>query len=258
MPLRIAKNILKTMYKNLKKNKSIIAQSVQIVLFMLIIILMPGCSGSDNDLQLETPNEYLINLNDQVITVLDFKRKFTNVESLYSYNSIQDSDFINDAMLRFFYQLVDEMVLTERAAELQINITDEDVEKVVNDIKKDYPDDNFENIFFENAVPYNFWRDGVKMRLLMAKVIEKDLGDKVTIIPEDITKYYKEYCKNKNEKTKMNIESSNITEQIVKQLRRKKSEEAYNSWINGLKKKYILKINTKQLDKIIHLSSQGK
>lgn len=215
-----------------------------ILIFLIISISISGCFSSDDDLQPESLDQYLIQVNDRVVTVREFKRDFGIVESLYPYNSLQDTDFTNNAMSNFLNQLVDEMVLAERAEELNITISDNDLEKVISDIKKDYPDNQFENIFFENAVSYKFWKNSVKFRLLMQKVIEKDLGEQVAILPEDITKYYAKYFKGKNAETDFNPESDDINKKIVKHLRRKKMEDEYNSWIGALKKKYNIKINT--------------
>ena len=221
-----------------------------IAMFLIIFISISGCFSSDDALQAESPDEYLIQVNDRVVTVRDFKHNFEIVESLYPYNSLQDTDFIKNTMANFLNQLVDEMVLAERAEELNINITDDDLEKVVSDIKKDYPDNQFENIFFESAISYKFWENSVKLRLLMEKVIEKDLGEKVAILPEDITKYYEKYFKGKNPETDFNLESDDINKKIVKHLRRKKMEDEYNSWIGDLKKKYNIKVNMLKWDEI--------
>jgi len=226
-----------------------------IAIFLIIFISISGCSISDDALQTESSDEYLIQVNDRIVTVCGFKHDFGIIESLYPYNSLQDTEFTNNAMSNFLNQLVDEMVLAERAEELNINIAADDLEKVVFDIKKDYPDNQFENIFFENAISYKFWKNSIKSRLLMEKVIEKDLGEKVVILPEDITEYYEKYFKAKKvetdlKKTESNLESNDINKKIVKHLRRKKMEDGYNSWIGDLKKKYNIKVNMIEWNKI--------
>ena len=47
--------------------------------------------------------------------------------------------------------------------------------------------------------------------------------------------------------------SDDINETIVKQLRREKAEQAYKSWIEELKAKYAIKINSEQWDRITAL-----
>ncbi|MCD6274190.1 MAG: SurA N-terminal domain-containing protein [Deltaproteobacteria bacterium] len=221
------------------------------VLAANILWFLSGCSCSDNALQIESTDEYLIKVNDRVINVRDFNSDFEMIESLYPYNSMQTPAILNDAKIMFLNQLIEEMVLAERAEELNINITDNDVEKVVSDIKKDYPDDEFKKKIFENAVPYNFWRNGIRKRLIMERVIEKDLGERIAIIPEDIIKYYEGYNEGRNENSDSTIGPDDINKKIIKHLRREKSEKMYGPWLGDLKKKYNIKVNMTEWNKII-------
>ena len=220
------------------------------VLLSNILWFLSGCTCSDNDSKIESPDEYLIQVNDRVVTVRDFNSDFEIIESLYPYNAMQAPAILNDAKIMFLNQLIEEMVLAERAEELNINITDDDVEKVVSDIKKDYPDDEFKKNFLENAVSYIFWRNGIRKRLLMERVIEKDLGERIVIIPEDIIKYYEGYYEDKNESSDSTIKPDDINKKIVRHLRRKKSEKMYAPWLDDLKKKYNIKINRAKWNQI--------
>ena len=221
------------------------------VLAANILWFLSGCSCSDNALQIGSTDAYLIKVNDRVINVRDFNSDFEMIESLYPYNAMQTPAILNDAKIMFLNQLIEEMVLAERAEELNINITDNDVEKVVSGIKKDYPDDEFKKNFLENAVPYNFWRNGIRKRLLMERVIEKDLGERIAIIPEDIMKYYEGYNKGRNENSDSTIGPDDINKKIIKHLRREKSENMYGPWLGDLKKKYNIKVNRTEWNKII-------
>ena len=226
------------------------------IIFCLVLAantlwFLSGCTCSDNDSQIESPDEYLIQVNDRVITVRNFDSDFEIIESLYPHNSLQATAILNDAKIMFLNQLIEEMVLSERAEELNINVTDDDVEKVVSDIKKDYPDDEFKKIFLENAVSYNFWRNGIKKRLLMERVIEKDLGERIVITSEDIIKYYEKYYEGGDANSDSNKESGDTNKKIIRALRRKKSEKMYGSCLDDLKKKYNIKINRAEWNKII-------
>ena len=65
-----------------------------------------------------------------------------------------------------------------------------EVEKAVSEIKKDYPEDVFEQMLLEYAVSYNSWEEGLKNRLLVEKVIGAELDKQVLITPGEISKYY--------------------------------------------------------------------
>jgi hypothetical protein len=139
------------------------------------------------------------------------------------------------------------MVILERAIELDIEISDEELEKAVSDVTKDYPEGGFEQILLEYAVSFPAWKERLRARLLMEKVIEEELNDSINITPEDILAYYEAHY---HVKYDFKEDSKNINELIVKQLRREKVENAYHSWIKALKNRFPVYINKAAWDNI--------
>ena len=84
----------------------------------------------------------------------------------------------------------------------------------------------------------------------MDKVVEAELKDRISISPEDISQYYKKNFEGKEIESDATQSSEDINEAIVKQLRREKAEQAYKTWIEELKTKYQIEINSEQWDKI--------
>jgi hypothetical protein len=142
------------------------------------------------------------------------------------------------------------MIILERAAELGLTISDEEVEKAVADVKKDYPEDTFEKTLLEFAVSYETWRDRLRNRLLMEKVIDYELKELILITSEDIAKYYEENFKAKAPDADSEMNTEDINKMIIEQLRREKMEQAYQTWINRLKQRYLIEINSIQWERI--------
>ncbi len=210
---------------------------------------MAGCS----DFEHKQRNEYFIKVGDRTITVADFNKAFEIAKNAYPQNRIQRPDVNREVRFRLIQQLTEEMILLERAEELGITITDSQVEKALRDIKKDYPDNVFQEILLEYAIPYQSWKEGLKTRLLMEKVITQELGDKIEITHDDISKYYEEHFKDDNTSPDVKAVSKDINNIIIKILRKEKMEKAYASWIKKLKNKYAVKINKKELEKMTGL-----
>jgi len=85
----------------------------------------------------------------------------------------------------------------------------------------------------------------------MEKVIAKELGDQIVVTPDDVSKYYQAHHKNDELIPDIKKVSKDINETMIRNLRRKKIEEAYKPWIIELQKKYIIEINKAQWKKII-------
>ena len=214
--------------------------------FLSIIYTLAGCADSES----KDGDEYFIRVGDSVITVFDFNRAFEIAKASYSHNEIQQPESLREAQLRFVKQMTEEMILLERARDIGIKITDEEVKKAIEDIKQDYSENAFDQILLEYAVPYQSWEKGVETRLLMEKVVAKELGDQIVVTPDDVSKYYEAHHKNDNLTPDMKEVSKDLNETIIKILRREKVEEAYKTWIKKLQKEYVIEINKTQWKKI--------
>jgi hypothetical protein len=146
--------------------------------------------------------------------------------------------------------MTEEKILLERADELGITMTDSQVENALKDIKRDYPDNVFQEILLEYAIPYQSWKEGLKTRLLIEKLITQELGDKIEITQDDISKYYEEHLKDDDTSPDVKAVSKDINDTIIKILRKEKMEKAYALWIKKLKNKYAVEINKKELEKM--------
>jgi len=217
----------------------------------ILLLFWSACEQKDTDLG----KEVLIRVNDRVTTVLDFNNAFEIAKIAYEDNIKEQPEDLKKAQIRLLNELTVEMILLERAEELGISITEAELEKAVSAIKSDYPEGEFEKTLLEFAVSYDSWKERLRNRLILEKVIEAELTNQITITPEDISEYYQKNYENRDEESESVQNSEDINEAIVKQLRRQKTEEAYNSWIEDLKAQYAIEINKDQWEKITGLKS---
>jgi len=225
---------------------------------------LTGCADREQKKQ----DEYLIKVGDRIMTVADFNKAFEIAKSAYSYEILQKPEAVREALLRLVKQMTEEMILLERAKETGVTVTSSEVEKALADIKGDYPDNEFQNSLIENAVPYPSWKQALKRRLLMDKVIAKDLGDQIHVTPDDISEYEKAHPGESPAASDLKATESKTPDvktmekaghdAIVKLLRREKLENAYPSWVEALKRKYTVEINVKELQKMTDLQQIRK
>jgi len=205
-----------------------------------------GCmnSGSNPD------NEPLIRVRDRILTVLDFNKVFEITKTAYPHNFKDEPEDFRNARLRLLNQLVVEMIILERAKELGLSISSEEIHKAVAEIKSDYPEDTFEKTLLQFAVSYESWEARLKNRLLMQKVVDNELKNQIVITPEDITGYYERNYKTTDPAAESTNPTRDINENIIKHLRQEKAEQAYQIWIKELKRKYSIEINNANWEKI--------
>jgi hypothetical protein len=108
--------------------------------------------------------------------------------------------------------------------------------------KKDYPEDEFEQMLLESAIPFALWRDRLRVRLLMEKVVDRELVQPVEITHR-ILKRTTAPMKKTWPPMMKKPPDMDLNRYIVEQIRREKVEAAYPQWMDGLRKQYAVEIN---------------
>lgn len=188
----------------------------------------------------------LIRVGSSRITVGEFRQIAEMSQDYYREENGSDSVGDEPKPLRLLDQITEEMILKERAKAIGIEISEAEVDRAVQDIKNDYPEGTFEQVLLENAVSFTFWRERLKARLLIDKVVEKELENNVVITPEEIAAFYNEHYADISERepTEDPInQGKDINEVIVKRLRKQKAEESYKQWIKELQQTYPAQVD---------------
>lgn len=212
------------------------------VCLALALVILSGCSRK------QAKDDYLIRVGSQTITVNEFKQAVEMAgEDAFAGEGDQLSSDYKDLQIRILNQLTEELVILEKAKALGIGISDEELDKAVNRIKSDYPDNTFEETLLENAVSFPVWRKRLAARLTIEKVIAKELVEQVTIRPEDVADYYHAHYP---DGTPEDALEEDVNKRIVKHLRQQKAEENYKTWMEQLRAAYPVELNQEQWDRL--------
>lgn len=207
--------------------------------FVLLGAFIFGC---DKPQAPDPEKSILIQTDLQSVTLEEFERAFETAKVAYSDDHALDPLLLKNARTRMLNQMIQELIIGRRATELGIALDDRELINAIEGIKKDYDDDEFEQMLLESAIPFSLWRDRLRIRLLMEKVIERDLAQTITISAQDIETYYKaheaEFAVDHKEPPEEDLKV-----QIVERLRREKIEAAYPEWMESLHKRYQINVN---------------
>ncbi|MCG8619030.1 MAG: SurA N-terminal domain-containing protein [Desulfobacterales bacterium] len=133
----------------------------------------------------------------------------------------------------------DETVLLAAAAEKGLAVDDREVDLAEAEFKKEYPEDSFEQMLLENAIPYRVWKRRLKKDLILQSVLKEQLIDNQEITPDDMIAFYNQYRKHAGNGKTTDIDESSL----VEMLRLEKSQAAYDNWIASLKTVYPVTID---------------
>jgi parvulin-like peptidyl-prolyl isomerase len=144
-----------------------------------------GCSS------FKTPSEDAIaTVNGVEITVKDFTVKLRNALNLLgSASNVKEEDIYN-IKREALEALIEEKIMLLRAEKLGLKVTDEELKKRVEEIKRDYTNENFAQVFGGEKVDYKIWSEELRKRLLLEKLVDQEVNSKITINDEEIAAYY--------------------------------------------------------------------
>jgi len=139
---------------------------------IVLLIFFLGCSDQSNP---APGQEVLIRVGEDVISVQGFQAALDSAAVTYPADLFQDVQALQDLKYRVLNQIAEELVISNRAKELNLHVGDEEFNRAIAQFKKEYPDAVFERMLLENGVSPVKWRQGLRNRLLIDKVIENDL-----------------------------------------------------------------------------------
>lgn len=213
----------------------------------LALMAAAGCyDGGDSG-----DRGFLIRVGDRQLSVATFNRIFEISKTAYSHNDLRDPAVNRDIKLRLLNQLVEELILLDKAQELGIVVSDAELSAAVDKITAAYPDGVFDEMLMESAVSFEDWQERLRMRLLTRKVIDKVIASEVVITPEDIQAYLEAHRQDWPEaETSEAIDRINAI--VLRRLRESKTEQAYAVWVRDQRKRMPVEINAVQWERVMN------
>ena len=195
------------------------------ILTLLFGFAVVGCSRDNPP---ETSG-FLFRIGATILTEADFKRSFAVQKTVYG-NAVSDPELMKQIKRDIFCELVERAVMLERARETGIRISHQEMETAVRSIRRAYPPGEFEKTLFKSAVSPRMWREELKARLIIGKLILRDMGIREIMAPE----------------------AADIDRNRPKRLQREIAEAAYPAWIAKLRGKYPVDFNDAALRRLIN------
>ncbi|MFO7963489.1 MAG: SurA N-terminal domain-containing protein [Desulfobacterales bacterium] len=208
---------------------------------VLLVNISLGAGCRDETVRRQDP--VLIRVDERSVTMSDFKAALEIAKAAYSISALKNREFQKSIVGDVLGQLVDELVLMNRAQELGLTVSEKELDDAVREIQADYPGDTFSRTLIEESIPFHLWREGLKKRLLLEKVIKVDLEEHITVTPEDIEDFFIQ----KKEGREGLHESSKA---VLHRLKREKAQVAYTAWIEDLRNRYTIVIDESLLENV--------
>ena len=119
-------------------------------------------------------------------------------------------DFLDqpEYMKRFEEEVLDNMITEKimylRAQELNISVSEIELENKIKEIKKDYGGD-FTSQFAQENVKYENWKEDFKKEMLLQKLIAMDVNSKIKISDDEAEDYFNEHRNNYKKESRVRV-----------------------------------------------------
>jgi FKBP-type peptidyl-prolyl cis-trans isomerase (trigger factor) len=203
------------------------------------VLALVGCGSSGSG----HTDDFLVRVGNRKITAHEFRQAFELAKTSNPDSASKSSAALQEARQQLLDEMSIELIMLNRADEVGISVSDGELDAAIKAIQADYPPGVFEQTLIESAVPFEVWKQRMRSRLLMDKLVQAELGPQVAITPQEVATYYDQHYRGKAGGADSEEKFQRLKETIVADLQRKKLEDAFADWITGLKQKYPVEVN---------------
>jgi len=164
-------------------NINIIRYIISPMLCFFLLFALSACSPTA-----ESNKAVVIRVGDRVVTVGDIKREvhIASVENKVPQKAVWSS--INE----FIDRIVDDSLVLEYGKENGIALTEIELEKAIQNIVKDYPENSFNEMLLSRCIDYNEWKERFSKHLLIKEIVKEQTASLPPISYHEIKSYYQE------------------------------------------------------------------
>jgi peptidyl-prolyl cis-trans isomerase C len=149
---------------------------------ILLSTLLTACRNKSE------PAPVLVYVDGRAVTLEQFRRDF---EKTLLTDQAVPAEEMAEMERSFLVQVIDRELILSEAARRAIAVADAEVEKALQEYRRDYPGDEFEQMLKEQGLTLAQWRRELEQGLLMEKVVRQVAYVDVTVSTEEVEAYYR-------------------------------------------------------------------
>lgn len=162
-------------------------------IFLILFIMQAIC------VEAQVVNKVVAVVNDEVITQQDVDQLLSVLYAQYVQEYKDDEllakmEEVKKDLLR---QMIEDKLILSRAKELNIKVTEEDVDERLERIKNAFPsEEDFYNTLETQGITIANLKDRYRDQVMMRKIVNFEVKSKISVLPSETSEYYE---KNRSE-----------------------------------------------------------
>ncbi|OHE22612.1 MAG: hypothetical protein A2X92_00485 [Syntrophus sp. GWC2_56_31] len=154
----------------------------------VFFLLLVACRGQESPRSMAPP---VATVNGEQIGIEEFEKRLEKETGLVKGEGTLKPEQMTSLKEEVLNHLIDEKVMLQRAGKLSLTVSDAETEARIGEIKKDYSTESFESLFGNGGIDYPAWKEALQKRLLLEKVIVRDVNAKIQVTDGEAEHYFK-------------------------------------------------------------------
>jgi peptidyl-prolyl cis-trans isomerase SurA len=172
---------LSNAYRNLQRNVARKAQVGLLIGASLALPFVAGCNRGHNP-------DVLATVNGHPIYRADVDKYYENQIGDAKQRPTREQQ--ESLRLNILHQLIEDEIIQQRAAKMNLVATDDEVNAKVNELKAPYTQDQFDQRLKAKHLTLDDLKRDLRRSLTMDKLLNKEINSKINITDTDISSYY--------------------------------------------------------------------
>ncbi len=168
------------------QHKMTAVSNIAIILVLIIALSLLSCRKSDQP--------FVATVNGEKIPLSEYEIRYKKHWDIIAAGKTSSSAEIEKLKEEILNAMITEKLMIQRAGELSITVNDNELTKKIDEIRKDYGNGDF-NGNFPPGIKFERWKEELKKRMLMEKLIEKDVYAGIKISDKEAIDYYRKNIK---------------------------------------------------------------
>ena len=177
------------------KNSALSTQhSVLSTILLLLTVMLSFLLACEGGKPAPLQQTAVATVNGQSIDLKEFEKALEEETALAKREMSLKPEEMESLKEEVLDNLIREKLMVQRAGDLYLSISEAEFAARFEEIRKDY-NDQFDKLFGEGGINLPEWKKALRKRMLLEKLIDRDVNARIRVADEEAEKYYNDHRK---------------------------------------------------------------
>ena len=162
-------------------------EALQGILLLIVMLSLIAACGSEKPSP--PPAPAVATVNGEAISLAEFEKSLMEETALAKGETplkAEETESLREAVLD---NLILDRLMLQRARDLSLSVGEAELVARIEEIRKDY-NDQFGKLFGDGGIDLPAWKEALRKRMLLEKLIARDVNAKIQVTDEEADRYF--------------------------------------------------------------------